>query len=167
MLVFLFPSNWLLYLSSGILGAGAAITWTGQGNFLARCSDLSTISRNSGVFWALLQCSMFFGNIFVYFQFQDKEHIDAGTRTMVIGVLTALAVLGIVFLAALRPMEDNSVGTSEMQRQQQQHRTGWGSAVYALKSAGQLFITRDMLLLSVAFLYTGKLLLKSRIRSLF
>uniref|UniRef100_A0A0K8UD49 UNC93-like protein MFSD11 n=1 Tax=Bactrocera latifrons TaxID=174628 RepID=A0A0K8UD49_BACLA len=165
MLVFLFPSNWLLYLSSGILGAGAAITWTGQGNFLARCSDLSTISRNSGVFWALLQCSMFFGNIFVYFQFQDKEHIDAATRSMVIGVLTALAVLGIVFLAALRPMEDNSVGTSEIQRQQQQHRTGWGSAVYALKSAGQLFITRDMLLLSVAFLYTGKLLLKSRFRS--
>ncbi|XP_054726272.1 UNC93-like protein MFSD11 [Anastrepha obliqua] len=155
MITFLFPSNWLLYLSSGILGAGAAITWTGQGNFLARCSDLSTISRNSGVFWALLQCSMFFGNIFVYFQFQDKEHIDAGTRSMVIGVLTAVAVLGIVFLAALRPMADNSVGTSEMQRQQQQHRTGWGSAVYALKSAGNLFITRDMLLLSVAFLYTG------------
>ncbi|XP_067617752.1 UNC93-like protein MFSD11 isoform X2 [Eurosta solidaginis] len=155
MITFLFPSNWLLYLSSGILGAGAAITWTGQGNFLARCSDVSTISRNSGVFWALLQSSMFFGNIFVYFQFKDKEHIDAGTRGMVIGVLTAVAILGIVFLAALRPMADNSIGTSEAQRQIQEQRTGWGSAVYALKSAGRLFITRDMLLLSVAFLYTG------------
>ncbi|CAD6993703.1 unnamed protein product [Ceratitis capitata] len=155
MVTFLFPSNWLLYLMSGVLGAGAAITWTGQGNFLARCSDLSSISRNSGIFWALLQCSMFFGNIFVYYQFQAKEHIDADTRNVVIGVLTAVAILGIVFLAALRPMPDNSVGTSEAQRQEQQNRTGWGSAVYAFKSAGKLFITRDMLLLSVAFLYTG------------
>lgn len=49
------PRTWLLYLTSGILGIGAAITWTGQGSFLSRCSDTNTISRNSGIFWAMLQ----------------------------------------------------------------------------------------------------------------
>lgn len=42
----------------------------GQGVYLSRCSDKSSISRNSGVFWAMLQMSLFFGNLFVYFAFQ-------------------------------------------------------------------------------------------------
>lgn len=32
------------------------VIWTGQGNFLTINSDSETIGRNSGVFWALLQC---------------------------------------------------------------------------------------------------------------
>ncbi|XP_037943508.1 UNC93-like protein MFSD11 [Teleopsis dalmanni] len=151
MVIFLFPSTWLLYFASAILGAGASITWTGQGTFLARCSNPANISRNSGVFWALLQCSMFFGNLFVYFQFQDKDHIDADTRKLVISVLIGVAILGIVFLASLRPVADNSSPDTEMQQRQ----TGLANAVFALKSAANLFMTRDMLLLSLAFLYTG------------
>lgn len=55
MVSFLFPKTWLLYLTSAILGAGAALIWTGQGNYLSLCSNASNISRNSGVFWAMLQ----------------------------------------------------------------------------------------------------------------
>lgn len=55
MITFLSPKTWLLYLASAILGVGAAIIWTAQGSFLSRCSEESTISRNSGIFWALLQ----------------------------------------------------------------------------------------------------------------
>lgn len=55
MVSFLFPRTWLLYLASLLLGAGAALIWTGQGTYLSRCSNPSNISRNSGVFWALLQ----------------------------------------------------------------------------------------------------------------
>ncbi|XP_055851082.1 UNC93-like protein MFSD11 [Episyrphus balteatus] len=151
MVVFLWPSTWLLYVASAILGAGASITWTGQGTFLARCSDPTNISRNSGIFWALLQCSMFFGNLFVYFQFQDKSTIDAETRQLVIGVLIAVAILGIAFLATLRTVEDNSTPDRELH----EVKSGFGSALYAMKSAGELFMTRDMLLLSLAFFYSG------------
>ncbi|EDW97113.1 UNC93-like protein MFSD11 [Drosophila yakuba] len=151
MITFMFPSTVLLYVGSAVLGLGASITWTGQGTYLARCSESSTISRNSGVFWALLQCSMFIGNLFVYYQFQDKTRIDKETRNLVIGVLTVIAVLGIVFLAALRFMPDNAEHDNELERKH----TGCGQAIYALKSAGQLFLTKKMLLLSLAFFYTG------------
>ncbi|XP_034115639.1 UNC93-like protein MFSD11 [Drosophila albomicans] len=151
MISFLFPSTTLLYVASAIIGVGAALTWTGQGTYLARCSNADTISRNSGIFWALLQCSMFFGNLFVYYQFQDKTHIDKQTRDLVIGVLTAVAVLGIVFLLALRFMASNAEQDNELESKQ----TACGHAVYALKSAGKLFMTKKMLLLSLAFFYTG------------
>lgn len=55
MVTFLFPKTWLLYVASGVLGAGAALIWTGQGNYLTRCSNETNISRNSGIFWAMLQ----------------------------------------------------------------------------------------------------------------
>ncbi|XP_017041086.1 UNC93-like protein MFSD11 [Drosophila ficusphila] len=151
MITFMFPSTVLLYVGSAVLGLGASITWTGQGTYLARCSESNTISRNSGVFWALLQCSMFIGNLFVYYQFQDKTRIDKETRNLVIGVLTIIAILGIVFLAALRFMADNAEHDNELE----QKHTGCGQAMYALKSAGQLFLTKKMLLLSLAFFYTG------------
>lgn len=55
---FLFPRTWLLYVASVLIGAGAAAIWTGQGNYLTVNSDSTTISRNSGVFWAMLQCRL-------------------------------------------------------------------------------------------------------------
>jgi Ion channel regulatory protein UNC-93 len=53
---FLTPKTWLLYVASAVVGAGAAVIWTGQGSYLILNSDSETISRNSGVFWAMLQC---------------------------------------------------------------------------------------------------------------
>ena len=93
---------------------------------------------------------MFFGNIFVYYQFQDKDHIDSHTRVIVISVLTIIAILGILFLAFLRPAvsshEDN-----ELSYQQ----TVMENATDALKNAWKLFITREMMLLCLTFMYTG------------
>lgn len=53
---FLIPLTWLLYVASVIIGMGAAIIWTGQGNYLTLNSSDATISRDSGIFWAMLQC---------------------------------------------------------------------------------------------------------------
>ncbi|XP_042877887.1 UNC93-like protein MFSD11 [Penaeus japonicus] len=52
---FLWPQTWLLYLSSVLLGVGAALISAGQGNYLTLMSDHDTITRNSGIFWALFQ----------------------------------------------------------------------------------------------------------------
>lgn len=60
MVSFLYPKTWLLYAASGVLGAGAALIWTGQGSYLSRCSNESNIARNSGVFWAMLQARCVF-----------------------------------------------------------------------------------------------------------
>lgn len=53
---YLIPLTWLLYLASAIMGMGAAVIWTGQGNYLTLSSSAATIQRDSGIFWALLQC---------------------------------------------------------------------------------------------------------------
>ncbi|XP_031346083.1 UNC93-like protein MFSD11 isoform X1 [Photinus pyralis] len=147
-LTFLWPKTWLLYLASGIIGTGAAMIWTGQGNYLTLNSTPATISRNSGLFWALLQMSMFVGNLFVFFQFRGLTHIDVNTRTVVISVLGGIAAVGIVILVALprtRIGSTDSVNVIEQQR----------GPVEALKSAANLFLTREMILLSVTFFYTG------------
>lgn len=55
---FLYPTVWLLYLMSAALGVGAAVIWTAQGSYLTLASTSETMSRNSGIFWAILQCSL-------------------------------------------------------------------------------------------------------------
>ncbi|XP_058827381.1 UNC93-like protein MFSD11 isoform X2 [Topomyia yanbarensis] len=151
-LTFLWPQTWLLYAASAILGSGAALIWTGQGIYLSKCSDDSTIPRNSGIFWALLQMSMFFGNLLVFFLFQGKMHIDKNTRTLVFSILASIAVIGIGLLSALkvsnsslRPTDD---GIPEVHQSPKQ----------AFISAVRLFKTTRMLMLSVSFVYTGLIL---------
>ena len=41
------------------------------------------MERNSGVFWAMLQCSLLIGNTYVYFAFDGKDTIDTATRQTV------------------------------------------------------------------------------------
>ena len=100
-------------------GAGAAVIWVAQGTILTFNSDKDTMSRNSGIFWALLQVSGFVGNIFVFTQFQEKEQIDEATRNMVGGVLLAVAGVGTLLMLLIRPMpwaaEDTSVTDSPTQ----------------------------------------------------
>jgi len=54
-LSYISPMTWSYYMASILVGFGAAILWTAQGAYLAINSDDSTISRNTGIFWALLQ----------------------------------------------------------------------------------------------------------------
>lgn len=155
MVSFLFPKTWLLYTASAVLGVGAALIWTGQGTYLSKCSDTTTISRNSGVFWALFQMSLFLGNTFVFFVFQGKEHIDESTRTLVFSVLIAVAIVGVIFLVMLRiPTLPETVSAVESNDKELEIQLG---PMDAFKNAVAFFFTKDMLLLSVCFLYTGKL----------
>lgn len=142
---FLYPQTWILYLTSVLIGAGAALIWTGQGNYLTLMSDQSTISRNSGIFWAMLQSSMLFGNIFVFYQFMGKEIIDYHTRTVVFIVLTIVALIGIGIMLLLP--KPGSVGSGRSD--------DLGGPYNALKKSFALFRTKDMLLLAMTFFYTG------------
>lgn len=141
-----YPNNYLLYIGSVVLGLGAATIWTAQGNFLTLNSDSSTMSRNSGIFWAMLQMSMLIGNTFVYFQFQGLDEVDTTTRTTVTMTLLGIGLVGTCVFFLLRPTPWSSDSTAA------------GGPTAALRRAGTLFITRDMLLLSVTYFYTGLLL---------
>jgi preprotein translocase subunit SecG len=91
---------------------------------------------------------MFFGNLFVYFQFQGKTHIDAHTRLSVFLVLLVIAAIGIIFLLLLRPAQS---ADGEMVQKDE------GGPLNALRRAFALLITKEMILLSITFFYTGKL----------
>lgn len=98
--------------------------------------------------------SLFLGNTFVYFVFQGKEKIDEETRLLVFSVLIGVAILGIVFLLCLRsakvPETISAVDSEDKEIEIVL------TPVEALKNAFRFFFTKDMLLLSVCFFYTGK-----------
>lgn len=117
---------------------------------------------------------MFFGNLFVYFQFQGKTHIDAGTRSMIFAVLISVAVIGVVFLATLKRTAAVSVAPARAEDEETVVRVVNSSSdpdteapaatdansdddgvMQAFRSAVRLFATKHMLLLSITFLYTG------------
>lgn len=145
---FLYPKTWLLYAGSVLIGLGAACIWTGQGSFLTENSDSKTIARNSGIFWALLQCSLLFGNMFFYFTLQGKDTIDKSTRFTVFIVLLVVCSIGVLLLIALRNAKRPELKASE-------EKTPEEGPLAVLVRAFKLFMTKDMILLSVTFFYTG------------
>jgi len=144
-----YPNNYLLYGGSVLIGIGAAVIWTAQGNFLTLNSDSGTMARNSGIFWAMLQMSMLIGNTFVFFQFAGKDDIDTKTRTVVTMTLLGVGVAGTLVFLLLRPTDAWSAGNDS---------TASGGPTAALKKAFAIFLTKDMILLSITNFYTGLLL---------
>ncbi|OXU29921.1 hypothetical protein TSAR_004384 [Trichomalopsis sarcophagae] len=160
---FLYPRTELLYTASVIVGLGAALAWTGHGLFLTVNSDGDTMSRNSGLFWAIFQSSLFIGNIFVYFVFKEPV-IKEDVRNLVFKVLTGVSVCGLVLLLTLRkppqqvnmgPAEGVSSADKELQIPEPPREKPLLAAWHALRDAFGLFFTQRMLLLSLTFIYTG------------
>jgi hypothetical protein len=99
---------------------------------------------------------MFFGNLFVYFQFQGKTHIDEQTRTLVFSVLIAVGIVGFFFLTALRPIQETRVTHANDVEADDELESPSSGVVAAFKNSVNLFFTKEMLLLSLTFFYTGK-----------
>ncbi|XP_062586951.1 UNC93-like protein MFSD11 [Saccostrea cucullata] len=152
-LSFLKPMVWALYLGSVLVGIGAAILWTAQGNFLTINSDSDTVSRNSGIFWALLQCSLLFGNMYSYFVLKGSTNITDSERTKLFIGLSGAALLGVLcFLILRKPIStdtENLVNLSPSDREKRE------SPLQTIKRAFHLLRTKEILLLSVAIAYTG------------
>lgn len=160
---FAWPSMELLYSASAVLGVGAAFMWTGHGQYLTENSERETMSRNAGVFWAIFQTSLFAGNLFVFFVFTE-ETIDAAQRDLVVKVLTILAVIGSGVLLFMRKppqrlclgeAEGVSSADKELRIPEPAREKPLRAAWNALASAFSLFMTNQMILLSLTFIYTG------------
>lgn len=107
--------------------------------------------------------SQFFGNLFVYFQFAGKTHIDADTRKIVFAVLVTVAFIGVAAIACLRapppPVTDADSELGARAASEAAHHvavvTAQPGPLEALRGAFRLLFTSRMLLLSITFLYTG------------
>lgn len=99
-------------------------------------------------------CSMLIGNSFVFFQFQGKDSIDADTRHIVFTVLISVAIVGVVFFCVLRRVHNTFEETGR--DRELDYESSSNSIIGAFVKAIKLLGTRDMLLLSITFLYTGK-----------
>jgi MFS family permease len=148
---FLYLTTSLFYLAAGLIGLGAGLLWTAQGSFLSKISDAETCTRNAAIFWSMLQSSILFGNLFVYFAFDNQTTISDRTRYIVYGVLTIVGASGTLFLLLLRDKQRVSCAP---QAEQVASATPCGQFVESLRLARSW----DMILLSFAFLFTGQLL---------
>ncbi|XP_050175210.1 UNC93-like protein MFSD11 [Myiozetetes cayanensis] len=158
--VFIQPTTWAFYTASVFIGIAAAVLWTAQGNCLTVNSDENTIGRNSGVFWALLQFSLFFGNLYIYFAWRGKTHISESDRRTVFIALTVISLVGTVLFFLIRKQEDTKApgdedSTNEILGESSSARIKMMRAVAAFKKSITLSFTKEMLLLSVTTAYTG------------
>lgn len=149
--LFLKPLEVTLYLFSALVGLGAAVLWTAQGNLLTINSTSETRGRDTGIFWALMQSSLLIGNLFFFFEFNNATDIEASKRMILFGVLTVVAVIGMLIMFLIRNVTVEREGTNDLLSVEKAP-TG---ALEALKRSLQMFVTKEMLLLSFLFAYTG------------
>lgn len=162
--VFINPSTWSFYFTSVLIGIGAAMLWTAQGHFLVENSEASTINRNTGVFWGLLQCSMLFGNLYIYLDWNGRTEIPDSSRKNIFLSLLVVSILGTLSFLVLRKSHHEEEMLSEEEGQSllstpmmYKHRanTAVQDAKLEFKTILQLVKTKTILLLSPCMAYSG------------
>ncbi|CAF4174625.1 unnamed protein product [Rotaria socialis] len=156
-LSFLSPMIWSFYLTSVLLGVGAAILWTAEGAYLAANSDEHTTSRNTGVFWALFQCSLLGGNLYVYLSLK-ADAITRTTRYPLFFVFSVVCAVGLVIYACIIWRWLIERRGQKLQSDPIEQKTALSDVIETFKIALRLLKTRNMLLLLIPFAYTEKLL---------
>ncbi|XP_071776768.2 UNC93-like protein MFSD11 [Centroberyx gerrardi] len=162
--VFIIPATWSFYFTSLLIGIGAAMLWTAQGHFLVENSEASTINRNTGLFWALLQCSMLFGNLYIYFDWNGSTEISDRSRKNIFTSLLVTSVLGTLSFLVLRKTHQQEELLSEEEGQsllsahtmyKQRANTAVKDAKSEFKTILQLLKSKTILLLSTCMAYSG------------
>ncbi|CAB3407891.1 unnamed protein product [Caenorhabditis bovis] len=141
---FFFLNEIYLYISSAILGFGAAIIWTGQGSYLSQNCTKDTTSRNSALLWGIGESSLIGGGIFLCAMFGTTSAARLTPKTIKIlyGVFTVLAITSACIFACLRSPVYPEVKDND-------------SSGELISGTFKLMTTKKMLLLSVVFSYTG------------
>ncbi|XP_058267541.1 UNC93-like protein MFSD11 [Hemibagrus wyckioides] len=164
--MFIHPFTWSFYTASVLVGIAAAVLWTAQGNLLTINSSDSSIGRNSGIFWALLQFSLFFGNLYIYVAWHGKVHISDKDRQTVFISLTIISLVGNFLFFLIQRTETEIVPSDRSESPLPAEASesdsvvigpqGLGAqALVAFKKSIQLAMTKEMLLLSISIAYTG------------
>ncbi|WKY16558.1 hypothetical protein Q1695_001311 [Nippostrongylus brasiliensis] len=145
MIQFLFINAWRLYLFSAVLGFGAAVIWTANGVYLVQFSRLGKMARNSGILWAMLQSSLVAGAIFLLIVLSYGDLFSS--YRFIYGAFAVASSFGVVILALLPASPSfTSAPVSQLSS-----RT-WSEE---FKHTFSLMTTREMMFLSICFLYSG------------
>ncbi|XP_043955399.1 UNC93-like protein MFSD11 isoform X2 [Gambusia affinis] len=162
--VFIMPSTWSFYLTSVLIGIGAALLWTAQGHFLVENSEASTINRNTGLFWGLLQCSMLFGNLYIYLDWNGKSEISDSSRRNIFLFLLVSSILGTLSFLVLRTSHREEELLSEEEGQsllstRTMYKNRANTALQDTKTQFQTILhllkTKTIMLLSPCMVYSG------------
>ena len=113
-----------------------------QGPILADNSDDDTITRNSGIFWAMNMSSSLVANLVSFFMFQDQEIIMEESWVLLGAIITGVTASGLVPTLLMRP-------TTWVERKADV------SVLTTLKSSLRLFFSQGILLLSLTMFFTG------------
>uniref|UniRef100_A0A672YBK5 Major facilitator superfamily domain containing 11 n=1 Tax=Sphaeramia orbicularis TaxID=375764 RepID=A0A672YBK5_9TELE len=130
------------------------LLWTAQGHFLVENSEASTINRNTGMFWALLQCSLMVlihlvcFNELVYFNLPLS---DSSRKNIFLSLLIA-SVLGTLSFLVLRKNHHEEEMLSE---EEGQSLLSAGMIVFSSGTILELVKSKTILLLSPCMAYSG------------
>jgi len=166
--MYLFPSPAFMYTASVIIGIGAAVIWTAQGDFLGMQSPTDKLMmRNTGIFWVLFQCSLVIGNLYIYLAWSGKDNVGRSEINLLFTGLSILAGIGtFVFLLLKAPFCGTSDGTEEQtgdallevkgeSKELKENESTITIIVNGIKNSFSLLLTMDMILIAPLFLYSG------------
>ncbi|XP_075212852.1 UNC93-like protein MFSD11 [Lycorma delicatula] len=147
-LAFTLEEAWAIYTVVFIGGFAGGILWTAEGNYIVCNSSSETISQNVSIFWAFLQSSSLIGNLYTYYKFEGKTRIDGPTRRNVLYVLGGLAGVSVIMFLFLRPIR-------KLQLNSESAIQAKDGPIQAFKKTWSMFLSKNMLILSITFIYTG------------
>jgi len=166
--MYLFPSPAFMYTASVIIGIGAAVIWTAQGDFLGMQSPTDKLMmRNTGIFWVLFQCSLVIGNLYIYLAWSGKNDVGRKEINLLFTGLSILAGIGtFVFLLLKAPFCGSSDANNEESgdelikkdtkpNDQKENESTITIIINGIKNSFALLLTMDMILIAPLFLYSG------------
>ena len=99
-----------LYITAALIGIGAALLWTAEGQILLENSDERTIDRNSGIFLAFMTSNFVIGNLFVFLYLGDSVDITAFDRYIIFSVLSFIGMIGVLLILLILPNKQTDSG---------------------------------------------------------
>ncbi|CAG9837658.1 unnamed protein product [Diabrotica balteata] len=145
-LQFMLEKVWILYLFCGLSGVGSALLGTSQGEYLVFNSSEKTMNRNTALFTIISSFNMIIGNIIVMCEFNGTNKINKNRRILVLAILAGVCTVGSLLFMLLPKYKKEKVSKETYSKI---------GAMESFTNTVKLFITKDMLLLSVSFLYGG------------
>ncbi|EGD83101.1 hypothetical protein PTSG_03741 [Salpingoeca rosetta] len=150
----------LILSASALLGLSAAIIWTAQGNYITENTLPNNRAQYTGIFWAQLQSSLLIGNLMLYF-IVHGDTVSRETALFFYRILFGVAVGGTLLFLLTRkppPKNKNNEGVPAVNSDadsSRNERETVKSVASIFKSTFRLLVEADMVMLSVAIMYSG------------
>lgn len=86
--------------------------------------------------------------MYTFYKFEGKKRIDGPTRRNVVYVLGGLAGISAVMFLFLRPIRKSQLNSESIKQVKD-------GPLQAFKKTCSMFFSKDMMILSITFIYTG------------